>query len=328
MTVAVAKTKTKIPVTVITGFLGSGKTTLLNHILTQQHGRKVAVIVNEFGEVSIDGQLIVKDDDEELIEFNNGCLCCTVRGDLVATIEKLQQRADTLDAILIETTGLADPAPVASTFFVGEGVRDNTRLDSFVTVVDAVNLEKNLEQSHEAQEQVAFADIILINKTDLASEEAIARIEHRVRKLNPLARMYRTTQGIVDLAKILDTNAFQLEAKLQVDPTFLDDLAHEHDAAIGSIVLRESRPIDMNRFMAWITPLLQEQGDSIFRSKGVFNAQGFNDRVVFQSVRMLTTMSRFNAWEADNKRQSEYVMIGRSLDRGVLEAGFATCVAR
>ena len=251
-----------------------------------------------------------------------------MRGDLVATIEKLQQRADTLDAILIETTGLADPAPVASTFFVGEGVRDNTRLDSFVTVVDAVNLEKNLEQSHEAQEQVAFADIILINKTDLASEEAIARIEHRVRKLNPLARMYRTTQGIVDLAKILDTNAFQLEAKLQVDPTFLDDLAHEHDAAIGSIVLRESRPIDMNRFMAWITPLLQEQGDSIFRSKGVFNAQGFNDRVVFQSVRMLTTMSRFNAWEADNKRQSEYVMIGRSLDRGVLEAGFATCVAR
>ena len=140
--------------------------------------------------------------------------------------------------------------------------------------------------------------------------------------------MYRTTQGIVDLAKILDTNAFQLEAKLQVDPTFLDDLAHEHDAAIGSIVLRESRPIDMNRFMAWITPLLQEQGDSIFRSKGVFNAQGFNDRVVFQSVRMLTTMSRFNAWEADNKRQSEYVMIGRSLDRGVLEAGFATCVVR
>ena len=318
----------KIPVTVITGFLGSGKTTLLNHVLSQQHGRKVAVIVNEFGEVSIDGQLIVKEDDEELIEFNNGCLCCTVRGDLIETINKLQERAGTLDAILIETTGLADPAPVASTFFVADGVRDGTRLDSFVTVVDAVNLEKNLEQSHEAQEQVAFADIILVNKTDLVSEAAIAQIEGRVRQLNPLATIHRMTQGVVDIDKVLGTNAFHLEAKLKVDPTFLDDLAHEHDAAVTSMVLREARPIDMNRFMAWITPLLQEHGDAMFRSKGVFNAHGFNQRVVFQSVRMLTTMSRFTDWEAGIERLTEYVVIGRDLDRDVLQAGLSGCVAR
>ena len=318
----------KIPVTVITGYLGSGKTTLLNHILTQQHGRKVAVIVNEFGEVGIDGQLIVQDSDEQLIEFNNGCLCCTVRGDLIETITKLRERAGELDAILIETTGLADPAPVASTFFVSEEVRSGTRLDAFVTVVDAINLEQNLEQSVEAQEQVAFADIVLINKIDLATDEAVARIERKVRSLNPLARIHRSAQGVIDLGLILDSNAFQLEAKLQVDPAFLDDHEHEHDPAISSFVLRESRPIDMNRFMTWMTPLLQEQGDRVLRTKGVFNAHSFKERVVFQSVRMLTTMSRLALWDdAIETRQSEYVVIGRNLDQAAFAAGFAKCVA-
>ena len=326
MTPQTAPTK-KIPVTVITGYLGSGKTTLLNHILRGQHGRKVAVIVNEFGEVGIDGQLIVQDEDEQLIEFNNGCLCCTVRGDLIDTITQLQERNGELDAILIETTGLADPAPVASTFFVSEEIRATTRLDSFVTVVDAINLAKNLEQSVEAQEQVAFADIILVNKTDLASEEQIAKIERQVRSLNPLATIHRSEQGVVDLALVLDSNAFQLDAKLQVDPEFLGDHEHEHDPAIASFVLRESRPIDMNRFVSWITPLLQEQGDRVLRTKGVFNAHSFNERVVFQSVRMLTTMSRFSAWEAATTRQSEYVVIGRHLDPAVFAEGFAKCVA-
>ena len=318
----------KIPVTVITGYLGSGKTTLLNHILTQQHGRKVAVIVNEFGEVGIDGQLIVQDSDEQLIEFNNGCLCCTVRGDLIETITKLRERAGELDAILIETTGLADPAPVASTFFVSEEVRSGTRLDAFVTVVDAINLEQNLEQSVEAQEQVAFADIVLINKIDLATDDAVARIERKVRSLNPLARIHRSAQGVIDLGLILDSNAFQLEAKLQVDPAFLDDHEHEHDPAISSFVLRESRPIDMNRFMTWMTPLLQEQGDRVLRTKGVFNAHSFKERVVFQSVRMLTTMSRLALWDDTvETRHSEYVVIGRNLDQAAFAAGFAKCVA-
>ena len=318
----------KIPVTVITGYLGSGKTTLLNHILTGQQGRKVAVIVNEFGEVGIDGQLIEQNGDEQLIEFNNGCLCCTVRGDLIETIAKLRLRAGDLDAILIETTGLADPAPVASTFFVDEAVRADTRLDAFVTVVDAVNIEKNLEQSVEAQEQVAFADIILVNKTDLASEEQLQRVERRVRLLNPLARLHRSANSVVDLDLILGVNAFQLDAKLQVDPEFLTDHEHEHDPAITSIVLREERPIDMNRFVSWMSPLLQREGDRYLRTKGVFNALGFNERVVFQSVRMLTTMARFHAWTADEARRTEYVVIGRDLDRDMLAAGLSACVAR
>ena len=318
----------KIPVTVITGYLGSGKTTLLNHILTGQQGRKVAVIVNEFGEVGIDGQLIEQNGDEQLIEFNNGCLCCTVRGDLITTIAKLRQRVGDLDAILIETTGLADPAPVASTFFVDEAVRADTRLDAFVTVVDAVNIEKNLEQSVEAQEQVAFADIILVNKTDLASEEQLQRVERRVRLLNPLARLHRSANSVVDLDLILGVNAFQLDAKLQVDPEFLTDHEHEHDPAITSIVLREERPIDMNRFVSWMSPLLQREGDRYLRTKGVFNALGFNERVVFQSVRMLTTMARFHAWTADEARRTEYVVIGRDLDRDMLAAGLSACVAR
>jgi G3E family GTPase len=317
----------KIPVTVITGYLGSGKTTLLNHILKGQHGRKVAVIVNEFGEVGIDGQLIVADDHEQLIEFNNGCLCCTVRGDLIETITKLQERSGELDSILIETTGLADPAPVASTFFISEEIRASTRLDAFVTVVDAINLEKNLEQSVEAQEQVAFADIVLVNKTDLASQEQAAKIERKVRSLNPLAKIYHCEHGLIDLALVLDSNAFQLDAKLEIDPEFLGEHLHEHDPAIASFVLRESRPIDMNRFMAWITPLLQEQGDRVLRTKGVFNAHSFKERVVFQSVRMLTTMSRFNAWEPDATRRSDYVVIGRHLDQAMFAEGFAKCVA-
>ena len=322
------KVDRKIPVTVITGYLGSGKTTLLNHILAGQNKRKVAVIVNEFGEVGIDGQLIEQDGDEQLIEFNNGCLCCTVRGDLIETIGKLRQRGGELDAIMIETTGLADPAPVASTFFVSEEVRADTRLDAFITVVDAVNLEKNLEQSVEAQEQVAFADIVIVNKTDLASEEQLKRIERRVRALNPLARMHRSAHSVIDLDLILNVNAFQLEAKLQVDPAFLDDHEHEHDPAITSIVLREDRPIDMNRFMSWMAPLLQREGDRYLRTKGVFNAKGFDQRVVFQSVRMLTTMARFHAWGAGEARRTEYVVIGRDLDREMLAAGLATCIAK
>jgi G3E family GTPase len=315
----------RVPVTVVTGFLGSGKTTLINHILKGQHGQKVAVIVNEFGEIGIDGQLMVSDDEEQLVEFNNGCLCCTVRGDLVRTLEDLTQRAD-LDAVLIETTGLADPAPVASTFIVADEIRTKFSLDAFVTVVDAPNLQRNLMDSHEAQEQVAFADIILINKTDLVSADDIVAVKQQIRGLNPLAKIYHTEFSVVDLPLILGTGAFDLEAKLEVDPEFLDDLEHEHDAAIASFALTSEKPIDMNKFMLWMNALAQEKGEDLYRTKGLFYAQGFPERVLFQSVRMLTSMKRDRLWKPDETKLTQLVVIGRNLNRDEFAEGFAKCV--
>lgn len=315
----------RVPVTVVTGFLGSGKTTLINYILKEQQGQKVAVIVNEFGEIGIDGQLMVSEDEEQLVEFNNGCLCCTVRGDLVRTLEDLQQRAD-LDAVLVETTGLADPAPVASTFIVADEIKSKFNLDAFVTVVDAPNLQRNLTDSHEAQEQVAFADIILINKTDLISANELTKIEQQIRGLNPIAKIYHTEFSVVDLPLILGTGAFDLEAKLEVDPLFLDDLEHEHDAAIGSFALTSEQPIDMNKFMLWMNALAQEKGEDLYRTKGLFYAQGFPERVLFQSVRMLTSMKRDRLWKPDEVKTTQLVVIGRNLDRAEFTEGFMKCV--
>ncbi len=320
-----AKTDERIPVTVVTGFLGSGKTTLINHILQEQRGRKVAVIVNEFGEIGIDGQLVVEEDNEQLVEFNNGCLCCTVRDDLAKTLDKLKERGN-LDAILIETTGLADPAPVASTFFVSEEIRPNYRLDAFVTVADAYNLERNLTGTHEAEEQVAFADIILLNKTDLVDAEELANIEQKIRSLNPLAKIYPTQNSAIDLDLILDVKAFELASKLEVDPAFLEDLDHEHDATVGSFALTTEQPIDINRFMLWMNGVAQEKGEDLYRTKGLFYARGFPERVLFQSVRMLTSMRRDRKWKPEELKHSEFVVIGRNLDRQEFEQGFSQCV--
>ena len=319
------KSNQRVPVTVVTGFLGSGKTTLINHILQGQHGRKVAVIVNEFGEIGIDGQLMVADEEEQLVEFNNGCLCCTVRGDLVRTLENLTQRAD-LDAVLIETTGIADPAPVASTFIVSDEIRPKFSLDAFVTVVDAPNLERNLSDSHEAQEQVAFADIILINKTDLVASIELDRVEQRLRLLNPIAKIHYTKFSAIDLPLILGVGAFDLEAKLEVDPSFLEDLEHEHDSAVGSFALTSEKPIDMNRFMLWMNSLAQDKGEDLYRTKGLFYAQGFSERVLFQSVRMLTSMRRDRLWKPNENKQSQFVVIGRNLNRDEFAEGFSECL--
>jgi G3E family GTPase len=318
----------RIPATVVTGFLGSGKTTLINRILREQHGRKLAVIVNEFGEVSIDGQLVIHDEEAQLVEFNNGCLCCTVRGDLVETLGRLQARAGHLDGILIETTGLADPAPVASTFFAADEVKAGIRLDAFVTVVDAVNLERNLAQSNEAVEQVAFSDIILINKMDLVNSDQVATIERRIRTLNPLAKIYHTWNSEVDLAAILDVKAFDLVQKLEVDPEFLGDHQHEHDPSIGSFVLEESRPIDINRLMTWMNGVAQERGEDLYRTKGIFRAHGFKERLVFQSVRMLTTLRRDRLWAENETPMSQFVVIGKNLNRDEFAAGLAGCLFR
>lgn len=317
----------RIPATVITGFLGSGKTTLVNHILHKEHGKKIAVIVNEFGEISIDGQLVVSEDQAELVEFNNGCLCCTVRGDLIQTLDSLRERVGDLDGILIETTGLADPAPVASTFFVADDIKNAIRLDAFVTVVDALNLETNLEQSHEAVEQVAFSDVVLINKMDLVGPEKLAQIEARVRALNPLARIHYTTNSEIDISHVIDVGAFDLVQKLEVDPNFLEDLEHEHDDEVGSFIIEDSRPIDLNRFNLWLSEVAQTMGNDLYRTKGIFNARGFKERIVFQSVRMLTTMRPERQWNDGEQRMSQFVVIGKNLNREEFAKGFAQCLA-
>ena len=317
----------RIPATVVTGFLGSGKTTFLNHVLKNQTGKRIAVIVNEFGETSIDGQLVVNDGEEQIVEFNNGCLCCTVRGDLVETLGKLQERSADLDGIMIETTGLADPAPVASTFFVSDEVKRNIRLDSFVGLVDAVNIDTNLEQSTEAQEQVAFSDILLLNKTDLLDAEGVARVERKLRVLNPMAPIHHTTNGEIDLSKVINVGAFDLEAKLLIDADILTDHEHEHDAAIASHVFREKRPIDINRFMLWMNDFAMAHGDDLYRSKGIFYAQGFPERLVFQSVRMLTTLKPDRRWVDDEIKESIYVVIGKNIDRRAFADGIERCVA-
>lgn len=319
-------TTNRIPATVITGFLGSGKTTLVNQILHKEHGKKIAVIVNEFGEISIDGQLVVQEDQAELVEFNNGCLCCTVRGDLIDTLDSLQERAGDLDGILIETTGLADPAPVASTFFIADDVKSRIRLDAFVTLVDAVNLEANLEQSHEAVEQVAFSDVVLINKVDLVKPEKLKKIENKVRVLNPLARIHYTTNAEIDISKVFDIGAFDLVQKLEIDPEFLEDHNHEHDDDIGSFVLEDSRPIDLNRFNLWLNDIALRKGNDLYRTKGIFNARGFKERIVFQSVRMLTTMRPERLWGDNERRVSQFVVIGRDLDRDEFVKGFEQCL--
>ena len=323
----VARSDGRIPAVVVTGFLGSGKTTLVNHILRNQQGKKIAVIINEIGDINLDGQLVLTDRDEQIVEFNNGCLCCTVRGDLIDMLGRLRERADRLDGIIIETTGLADPAPVASTFFVSDEVRAGVRLDSFVGVVDARNIETNLAQSPEAQEQVAFSDIILVNKTDLVDAATMDAVIARLRTLNPVARILPTVQSEVDLAAVLHTGAFDLEAKLQIDPEFLGEHAHEHDARITSCVLTESRPIDIDRFMQWIGGYAQMHGENLLRTKGIFHARGFSERLIFQSVRMLTTLRPERPWHPGEARQTTYVVIGRDLDREALADGLAACVA-
>ena len=217
----------KIPVTVLTGYLGAGKTTLLNRILTEPHGKKFAVIVNEFGEVGIDNDLVVGA-DEEVFEMNNGCICCTVRGDLIRIIDGLMKRKGKFDAIIVETTGLADPAPVAQTFFVDEDVQAKSRLDAVVTVADAKWLAARLKDAPEAKSQIAFADVIILNKTDLVSKEELAEVEARIRGINPYATLHKTQRCAVPLDAVLGRNAFDLDRILEIEPAFLETEDHDH----------------------------------------------------------------------------------------------------
>jgi G3E family GTPase len=317
-----------IPVTVLTGYLGAGKTTLLNRILTEQHGKRYAVIVNEFGEVGIDNDLVV-DTDEEVFEMNNGCICCTVRGDLIRIIGGLMKRKDKFDAILIETTGLADPGPVAQTFFVDEDVRDKTKLDAIVTVADAKHLLQRLEDSHEAEEQIAFADVILLNKTDLVSLDELAAVEQRIRGINPYAKLHKTERSAIALDHILGRNAFDLDRILTVEPDFLDeDHEHEHDDHVASISLISDAPLDSQKFFDWMQGVIAGNGVDILRMKGILNMKGDEERYVIQGVHMLVEGNHQRPWQPNENRQSRLVFIGRNLDHEALRRGFEACVAR
>ena len=322
----------RVPVTVLTGFLGSGKTTLLNRILTEEHGRRIAVIENEFGEIGVDDALVLNS-DEEIFEMNNGCICCTVRGDLIRILGTLMRRRDSFDRIIVETTGLADPAPVAQTFFVDDEVSAGLRLDAIVTVVDAAHVLGHLAEvkpagvENEAVEQVAFADRIILNKTDLASAAALGEVRGRLRAIIAVAEIIPATHAGVDLGKVLDVGAFDLARVLEFDPVFLADTSHQHDQSVASVGIEVPGEVDVERLNDWLGELLAAKGTDIFRSKGILAVAGFPRQYVFQGVHMLFDGAEARAWRHGEPRASRMVFIGRNLDEAKLRAGFEATAA-
>lgn len=323
---------TKVPVTVVTGFLGAGKTTLVNHILTADHGKRIAVIENEFGEIGIDDALVI-DAEEEIFEMNNGCICCTVRGDLIRILGNLMKRRDRFDHILIETTGLADPAPVAQTFFVDEEMKAQLSLDAIVTVVDAKHLAQHLDDEkaegveNEAVEQLAFADRVLINKVDLVDTAELADVRSRIRSINATAELIETTMSSVDLDRVLGVGAFDLGRTLEMDPEFLGDGEHQHDQSVTSVGLELSGALEVAKVNDWLGWLLSEKGTDIFRMKGILHIAGDDRRFVFQGVHMLFDGRPDREWAAGEERTNKLVFIGRNLDRDELTRRFGACLA-
>ncbi len=329
---AVPNSVRKVPVTVLTGFLGSGKTTLLNHVLTAQHGKRIAVIENEFGEVGVDDALVVEA-EEEIFEMNNGCICCTVRGDLIRILGNLMRRRDRFDHIIIETTGLADPAPVAQTFFVDEEMRDHLELDAIVTLVDARHVLEHLDEQkpdgveNESIEQVAFADRIVVNKCDLVAEAELVELEARLRSINALAEIRRAEYARVDLDFVLGVGAFDLTRVLEMDPEFLTDTEHQHDQTVTSVGIELPGEVQLPMLDGWLSWLLAERGVDIFRMKGVLNVAGDDHRFVFQGVHMLLDAEPDRLWRDGEERINRLVFIGRNLDRDELNERFAACLA-
>jgi G3E family GTPase len=315
----------QVPVTVLTGYLGAGKTTLLNRILTEQHGQKYAVVINEFGELGVDNDLVV-DTDEEVFEMNNGCICCTVRGDLIRIVGGLMKRRDKFDGIIIETTGLANPAPVAQTFFVDDNVKAKTRLDAIVTVVDAKHLPARLQDSHEAADQIAFADVIILNKTDLVTPEELEAVEATIRQINRFAVIHRTQRSAVPIAEVLNRGAFDLQRILSMQPDFLSgNDEHEHNEDVRSISFEVEKPIDPEKFNAWIGVLLQDKGPDLLRTKGILNYANEDRRFAFQAVHMIADGDFIGPWKEGEARVSRLVFIGRNLNRPQLRRGFEGC---
>ena len=352
---AIPQTSEKIPVTVLTGYLGAGKTTLLNRILSEPHGKKFAVIVNEFGEIGIDNDLVVNA-DEEVFEMNNGCICCTVRGDLVRIIDGLMRRKGKFDAIIVETTGLADPAPVAQTFFMDENVGARTKLDAVVTVADAKWLKDRLKDAPEAKNQIAFADVVVVNKTDLVSGDELRDVEGHIRAINPYATLHRAQRANVSIGEVLGRNAFDLDRILDIEPKFLEaeehdhghdhhhhdhdhhghghdhhghghGLKHYHDEDMQSVSLRSDKALDPEKFFPWVQDLVAKEGPNILRCKGILAFKDDPERFVFQGVHMILDGDHQRPWKEGEERVSRIVFIGRELPEEKIRTGFEACVA-
>jgi len=353
-----------IPVTILTGFLGAGKTTLLNRILTEHHGQRIAVIENEYGEIGVDHELVINT-DEEIFEMNNGCICCTVRGDLIRILHGLLKRRDKFDRVLIETTGLADPGPVVQTFFMDDEMKAAFAVDAVVTLVDAKHVGLHWDDSREVKEQIAFADVLLLNKCDLATPDELARLETRIRGMNALAKIHRCTNADVPLGRVLGVQGFDLSRILEMEPHFLDDghghhhhdddghdhshcdhehghcehghahdhehehshaHDHVHDESVVSVGIQAEGECNGKKLNEWLGKLLQEQGQNIFRMKGVFAVKGQPQRIVFQGVHMLMQAQPDREWKPGEKKKNLLVFIGRELDRKALNEGFKACL--
>jgi G3E family GTPase len=325
----VAVADNRVPVTILTGFLGAGKTTLLNRILHEPHGQRIAVIENEFGEAGIDNDLLVTGGDEQIVEMNNGCICCTVRGDLIRILGDLGARrregAVRFDRVIIETTGLADPAPVAQTFFIDDAIAADYRLDGIVTVVDARHAHEQLDMHHEAQEQVAFADRLLVSKGDLVGDDERRDLEARLRRMNVRAPMRPVHFGRTPIEDLLDMRGFDLDAILEIEPGFLSEDDHEHDAAIRSFVFRSDEPLDQSALEDFLADMVRRHGPQLFRYKGVLAIDGLGSRVVLQGVHMMMSTDVGRPWAAGETPSSTMVFIGRDLPEAEMRAGLAQC---
>src|SRR5260221_906340 len=320
-----------VPVTILTGFLGSGKTTLLNRILKEDHGKRIAVIENEFGEVGVDSD-IIESGAEQIVKMNNGCICCTVGDDRVRIQGTLKEQRDQgalkFDRVVIETTGMADPGPVAQTFFTDEEIGNHYLVDSRLTLVDAKHAPKQLDEFHEAQEQVGFADRILMSKTDLVSEDEVKDLSQRIRKMNPRAPIKAVHFGNAPLKEVLDIRGFNLNAILDLDPSFLTDTAHEHHDEVESFVFRSDKPFDGQKLENLLSGMIQVYGPDLLRYKGILWMRGTKERVVFQGVPMMMGGDIGKPWGKGEKKRSLLVFIGKKLPKDIFIAGLEECLAR
>ena len=315
-----------IPVTILTGFLGAGKTTLLNKLLNDMSDQKVAVIINEFGDTSIDGQLVIPT-REEIIEINSGCICCNVRGDLINLLDNLIRQEDKIDRVVIETTGMANPAPVIQTFLMDEQTADIFEIDSVITMVDAKHIWQHLEEE-EPEQQIAFADMLLVNKIDLITEEEKEKLKKQLIHMNPNAELLFTSHGNVDTKKLIGKKSFNLDNVLNIDPKLLIETHHHHhNHQVTSFVFQEDRPLDLDKVNRWFSYLVRAKGENLYRYKGMLYIRQLDKKVVFQGVHMLFAGTEGDAWMKGEKRQSEVVFIGKHLDHQELEEDFQYCLA-